>query len=82
LPADLLAEIEERVIARVIQRLGQKPTREQWFTDRQVAELVSVHRRTVQRWRRSHGLPYSFVGGTARTKASDLEAWLDQKKMI
>jgi excisionase family DNA binding protein len=48
------------------------------YTTEQVAQLLSVHRRTVQRWIREGTLPAVSVGGTYRVRAAALREFVKE----
>ena len=49
---------------------------ERYLTDREVAELLRVSRRTLQDYRNNGILPYTQVGGKILYRASDIERTL------
>lgn len=61
-------------MSNVVPFLPAQP-REQWLTKRQAAEHLAVTTRTIERWQRDHGLPYSRVGTRCRYRASELDEW-------
>lgn len=53
---------------------------EQLLSKRQIAERLSVHWTTIDRWRRYRAFPAPLqVAGLNRWKSSDIEQWLQAK---
>lgn len=52
------------------------------LTDKQVAELLSIHQITVWRWVREGKLPapIKITSGATRWRRADIAAWLNAKK--
>ena len=51
------------------------------LTQRQVADMLRVTPRTVERWRETGAGPTFFrVGGLCRYRPEDLAAWLDARR--
>ena len=50
---------------------------ERYLTDRKVAEILKVSRRTLQEYRNDGVLPYILLGGKVLYRESDLERVLD-----
>jgi excisionase family DNA binding protein len=59
-----------------------RPTRkvEPLATGREVADLLRVHPKTVERWRKESGLPCLRVGGSIRFVVSDVFSWASARK--
>ena len=49
-------------------------------TAKDVAALLQVHAKTVERWRRLHGLPCLRLGGSLRYVLSDVLRWASARK--
>ena len=49
---------------------------EQFFTLSQVRAMLSVSRATIWRWQAEHGLKVVRIGGVARIRETDLQAFL------
>lgn len=45
-----------------------------------VATIFQVHPKTVERWRKRHGLPCVVAGGTVRYDLSDVLRWASARK--
>ena len=50
---------------------------ERYLTDREVAEILKVSRRTLQEYRNDRVLPYILFGGKVLYRESDLERVLE-----
>ena len=50
---------------------------ERYLTDREVAEILKVSRRTLQEYRNDSVLPYILLGGTVLYRESDIEKVLE-----
>ena len=50
---------------------------ERYLTDREVAEILKVSRRTLQEYRNDGVLPYILLGGKVLYRESDLESVLE-----
>ena len=50
---------------------------ERYLTDREVAEILKVSRRTLQGYRNDRVLPYILLGGKVLYRESDLEKVLE-----
>ena len=50
---------------------------ERYLTDREVAEILKVSRRTLQEYRNDGVLPYILLGGKVLYRESDLERVLE-----
>jgi excisionase family DNA binding protein len=50
---------------------------ERYLTDREVAEILKVSRRTLQEYRNDGVLPYILLGGKVLCRESDLENVLE-----
>ena len=50
---------------------------ERYLTDREVAEILKVSRRTLQEYRNDGVLPYILLGGNVLYRESDLEKVLE-----
>ena len=50
---------------------------ERYLTDREVAEILKVSRRTLQEYRNDGVLPYILLGGKVLYRESDLEKVLE-----
>lgn len=52
-------------------------TDQEFYTPRQLADLLQLDERTVRRWRIDGGGPlFVRVGGSVRYRKSDVEAWI------
>lgn len=54
---------------------------EKLYTVTQVAEILTIHKRTIQRWIKERKLKASFVGNKYLVKESDLKAFVDDAQM-
>ena len=52
----------------------------QYCTGKEIAELLRVHVKTVERWRVKLGLPCLRMGGTVRYELSDVCDWASARK--
>ena len=50
---------------------------DEYYTEREAAELLKLSCRTLQRWRQEgvQGLPFRRFGGLVRYARSDIESW-------
>jgi excisionase family DNA binding protein len=51
-----------------------------YFTGEEIADVLRVHVKTVERWRRRLGLPCLRLGGTIRYELSDVCDWASARK--
>ena len=54
-----------------------RPFGERYLSDREVAEILKVSRRTLQEYRNDGVLPYILLGGKVLYRESDLERVLE-----
>jgi excisionase family DNA binding protein len=52
---------------------------DKYFTLTEVGEMLKVSRTTLWRWRNERGLKIISIGGVARIRESDLQAFLTQQ---
>ena len=50
---------------------------ERYLTDREVAQILKVSRRTLQEYRNNGVIPYILLGGKVLYRESDLERFLE-----
>ena len=48
-----------------------------FIDDKELAERLSLHRRTLQNFRNDNILPYYKIGGKVIYNAAEIEAWLN-----
>ena len=51
-------------------------------TSQEVAQYLRVHVKTVERWRRLHGLPCLKIGGRIRYDVSDVTRWASAHREV
>jgi len=54
----------------------------EFYTINQIAELLQVHRETVRRWILDEQLDAIMIGREYRISKSDLETFLDDRKLL
>lgn len=47
---------------------------------REVADVLGVHPKTIERWRKKNGLPCLRLGGSIRYEISDVLRWASARK--
>ena len=55
-------------------------TSERLLTSRELADLIGFSSATVQDWFEAGQLPGFRIGGRLRFRASEVEAWLEQRR--
>jgi len=53
---------------------------EEFYTVKEIAEILKVNKVTVQRWCKTKDLPAVKIGKSYRIEKSDFEEWYSQKK--
>jgi excisionase family DNA binding protein len=48
---------------------------------KEIAELIGVSERTIERWRKDRIMPYKKVNGRIRFDPTIIEKWLDKKEV-
>lgn len=51
------------------------------LTDAKAGELCGVSAKTVQRWRKFHGLPQVKIGITVRIPLDEFRAWVSKRSV-
>jgi excisionase family DNA binding protein len=67
-----------RVVEQRTEERAKPPAR--LCTGKEIAEVLRVHVKTVERWRVKLGLPCLRLGGTIRYELSDVCSWASARK--
>lgn len=78
--ADTLASLKEscRKINRFMQKHRPLLDGDRYLTDKEVAGLLKVSRRTLQKMRNDRTLPFIIIGGKALYREHDLQTLLER----
>ncbi len=68
-----LDRVESRLSAMILESV-----KEDWLTNKQICEKLSISQRTLQSYREQHGLQFSRVGDKFFYSKNDLETFLRQ----
>lgn len=78
--ADAFVSLKEshRKINRFTQKYNPLLDGDRFLTDKEVAELLKVSRRTLQKMRNEKTLPFIILGGKALYREYDIQALLER----
>jgi excisionase family DNA binding protein len=51
-----------------------------YLTKKEVAELLKVSEKTIERWIKNNNMPHSRVGNTLRFDQEEVESWFKSQK--
>ena len=69
--------MEDEPLATLVQNMRKGSNAERYLTDREVAELLRVSRRTLQEYRNNRVLPFILLGGKVLYPESGLRELLE-----
>ncbi|MBX9091787.1 MULTISPECIES: helix-turn-helix domain-containing protein [Bacteroidaceae] len=78
--ADALVSLKEssRKISRFMQEYRPLLDGDRYLTDKEVAGLLKVSRRTLQKMRNDRTLPFMLIGGKALYREHDIQTLLER----
>lgn len=78
--ADALVSLKEshRKINRFMQKYSPLLNNDRYLTDKEVAEILKVSRRTLQNMRNDRAIPFILLGGKALYREYDIQMLLER----
>ena len=78
--ADALVSLKEshRKINRFMQKYSPLLNNDRYLTDKEVAEILKVSRRTLQNMRNDRTIPFILLGGKALYREYDIQMLLER----
>lgn len=78
--ADALVSLKEshRKINRFMQKYSPLLNNDRYLTDKEVAEILKISRRTLQNMRNDRAIPFILLGGKALYREYDIQMLLER----